>query len=131
MLDRIIVVLTIIAVYYLITQTTEEGYYYGPTYNPVRGYFRDYFPRVGTGISSYGLVHTPISSPYPSAFTLPRDDFSGFPYQDASNYSAGFGPYRLPYLNNRLLFWNKVAGQYPSGRIPNAVPFYRVPINTF
>jgi len=126
MLNRLIIVVTILALLYLITRPTdltEEGYYFGPAFNPVRGYFRDYYPRVGTGISNYGLMP-------PGGFNglIPGEDFSGFPYQDATNYSAGFGPYRLPYLRNRLRFWDRVARQYPGGRIPTRVPFYRLPL---
>ena len=99
-----------------VNSSNEEGYYFGPAFNPVRGYFRDYYPRVGTGISQYGLV--------------PQDDIVGFPNQNATNYSSSFGPYRLPYLRNRLRWWNRLyrrpSWEYNAYR----TPFYRVPYNT-
>jgi hypothetical protein len=126
------------------------GYYYGPAFNPSRGYYRDYYPAVGHGpwntAPFLGLDPSPSPVPVPipasASSTVTRGGAYGDPdngYGDVNNdvddtlWSPSIrvgddggevGPYRYPYAGDDpkfLQYWNYLY------RLRNNVDFYRIP----
>jgi len=82
-----VIILILLGLIVYLSSQTVEGFYYYRSFNPVRGHYRDYYPRVGTDTSQYGLL-SPVS-----AIEYPDIDHIG-----------PVGPYRMPYRLNRVRY---------------------------
>jgi hypothetical protein len=99
-LISLLIITVFLYVLFIYDPKTVEGFYFGQAYQPIRGYFRNYYP-----YGSSGVVYNPPSYSY---------------NPNINSISSGVGPYRMN-------LWNKIyRTRRPFDRLGYRKPFYRL-----